>query len=80
MNDNKQYSRIFPHLIILSVILCLTTLFMSGYHDTKDDYLEATKVDENVCDSDVSADADGYLNGRWNLWEFIGDFFSGMIE
>ena len=67
--------------ILISLILCFVALISCNIYEINDKAIEASNLlSEELKDSDATADPDGYLNGKWNIWEFVGDYFSGLIE
>ena len=81
MDEYEKNGKAFSRFLKLSAVLCLITLFLCCNYNNGEIYIPTSTVTDTKNDSDVSSvDADGYLNGKWNIWEFIGDFFSGMLK
>lgn len=68
-------------VLILGVLICLGTMFTFSEKEQK--YVPVSSmVDEELSaeNENTTADPFGYFNGKWNLWEYLGDIFSSMIE
>jgi len=73
LNENEKNGKYLSRFFKLSAVLCLITLFLCCSYNSEELYIP-------VSISSATTDPDGYLNGKWNIWEFIGDFFSGILE
>ena len=67
--------------ILLSAVVCYFTLIFCDTSTQSSTFLPVSASwNEDHDNFSSGADPMGYLNGKWNLWEFVGDFFSGFIE
>ena len=73
--DFKPFSRI---MIVGIFVLISFTLMIS---DVSDVYIEANSNSvESENRGEAGAEPFGYFKGKWNLWEYIGDFVSSYID
>ncbi len=81
MNKKSKTETLCLGFILISALICFIAISTCNTSYSTKDYVQvSSSLNENTNDSDVTADPDGYLNGKWNIWEFVGDFFSGMLE
>ena len=77
-SDNNSISR----LLVLGTVICISVLLLSG--NFTEQYVPADTASETTDvkdgDREVSCDPFGYYNGKWNLWEFIGDSVSSLFQ
>ena len=67
-------------VIIFGTLLCLG--FTLTFAEKEPKYAPVSSVFEENSSENENATADpfGYFNGKWNLWEYLGDTFSSLIE
>lgn len=62
----------------VGIIICLAIASLlkdPSYTEASSEFINKTDYSEDVS----SAEPFGYLNGEWNIWEYIGDYFASLI-
>ena len=71
--------RYYVTFTVIGTVFCVLTLILSCRDITMT--VPVSTESEMINDGDnVTADPFGYLNGKWNLWEYIGDSVSSMFQ
>ncbi len=81
MNKKSKPETLCLGFILISALICFIAISTCNTSFSTEDSVQVSSLlNENSVRNDVTADPDGYLNGKWNIWEFVGDFFSNMFE
>ena len=78
----KNNSSLFFMTVLTGTLISTFFLLVSDYRaDSRNEAVPAsvTYTDESEKE-DVSSDPFGYFNGKWNLWEFIGDSAASLFQ
>lgn len=69
---------------LFGTVICLLTFLLSSFGGDTEEIIPVSTETEcdgvNDGDSEASVDPFGYFNGKWNLWEYIGDSVSSLIQ
>lgn len=70
-------------LILLGIFVCLLTVVLCA--DCRTPYAQAAYASaddsaDEIYNDEVSVDPFGYFNGRWNIWEYIGDTLASLFQ
>lgn len=74
---NKSELTNFKRILIIGVAVVLSLAVISV--NEKEEYVTVSAGVSHGEQDDTSAEPFGYLNGEWNLWEYIGDTVSSLI-
>ena len=79
----EKINNALPLRRFLMVVLIGGTMVGSVFilnSNSRNEYITVSNTTEtNDGDQVISSEPYGYFSGKWNLWEYIGDFVSTLI-
>ena len=70
----------FKLFLIAGAVICLIIISLMSFSDSKDYAAVSSDLSGVTVDSDSISEQMGYFNGKWNLWEYIGDFVANLFK